>query len=130
MADQSALDVAVAYTEAWAAGHLEVAAGYLAGDVVFDGPFAHYESAEPLMQGLARFVAQIAPGWRQIAAVAQGEQVMLMYEVFLPSGKALRTAEHFTVRDGRIRSETIVFDSLVLHTAKAEAQARAQVVQA
>jgi hypothetical protein len=123
MANQSALDVALAYTEAWAGKDLETAAAYLAGDVVFDGPFAHYESSEALMQGLERFVAQIAPGWKQLAAVAEGEQVMLMYEVLLPSGKAIRTAEHLTVRDGKIRSETIVFDSLALHTAQAEAQA-------
>src|SRR5215831_4292280 len=123
MADQSALDVVVAYTDAWAGKDLETAAGYLADDVVFDGPFAHYESAEPLVQGLARFVAQIGPGWKQLAALARGEQVMLMYEVFLPSGKPIRTAEHFNVRDGRIRSETLVFDSLALHAARAEAQA-------
>ncbi|HYW27980.1 MAG TPA: nuclear transport factor 2 family protein [Terriglobales bacterium] len=123
MADQSALDVVVAYTDAWAGKDLVTATGYLADDVVFDGPFAHYESAEPLVQGLARFVAQIAPVWKQLAALARGEQVMLMYEVFLPSGKPLRTAEHFNVRDGRIRSETLVFDSLALHAARAEAQA-------
>src|SRR5215471_6706422 len=123
MADQPALDVVVAYTEAWAGKDLPAAAGYLAADVVFDGPFAHYESAEPLVQGLARFVAQIATGWKRPAALSDGEQVMLMYEVFLPSGKPIRTAEHFTVRDGLIRSETIVFDSLALHTARAEAQA-------
>ena len=121
MATHSALDVVVAYTEAWAGGDLQAAAGYLAEDVVFDGPFARYESAEPLVQGLSRFVSQIAPGWRQLAAVADREHVMLMYEVSLPSGKPVRTAEHFTVRDGRIRSETLVFDSLALHAARAEA---------
>jgi ketosteroid isomerase-like protein len=123
MADQTALDIVLAYTEAWAGKDLATAAGHLAGDVVFDGPFAHYESAEPLVRGLERFAAQIAPGWKRLAALAQGEQVMLMYEVFLPSGKPIRTAEHFTVRDGKIRSETLVFDSLALHAAQAEAQA-------
>jgi ketosteroid isomerase-like protein len=123
MTTQSALDVVVAYTEAWAGRDLPAAAGHLADDVVFDGPVARDESARPLLQGLERFVAQIAPGWNRLAALAEGDQVMLMYEVFLPSGKPIRTAEHFTVRDGRIRSETIVFDSLALHTARAEAQA-------
>src|SRR5215467_7076906 len=111
MADQSALDVVLAYTEAWAGKDLQTAAGHLAADVVFDGASARYESAEPLLRGLAGFVTQIAPGWRQIAAVAEGEQVMLMYEVCLSSGKPVRLAEHFTVRDGKIRSETLVYDT-------------------
>src|SRR5215472_9647626 len=101
MADQSALDVVVAYTEAWAGKDLETAAAYLAADVVFDGASARHESAEPLLRGLAGFVTQIAPGWRQIAAVAQDEQVM--------------------VRDGKIRSETLVYDTLAVQTARAEA---------
>ena len=123
MADQSALDVVVAYTEAWAGKDLESAAGYLAADVVFDGASAHYDSAEPLLQGLGRFVTQIAPGWRQLAVVAEGEQVMLMYEVSLPSGLPVRLAEHFTVRGGKIRSETLVYDTAAVQAARAEAQA-------
>ena len=111
MADQTALDVVVAYTDAWARKDLEAAAVYLAADVVFDGASARYESSEPLLQGLGRFVSRIAPGWRQVAAVAEGEQVMLMYEVRLASGTPVRLAEHFTVRDGKIRSETLVYDT-------------------
>ena len=117
MAVQTPLDIVLAYTEAWANRDLAAAAGYLADDVVFDGPFARYDSAEPLLRGLERFAARIAPGWKQIAALTRGEQVMLMYEVFLPTGAPVRTAEVFTVRDGRIRSETLVFDSLAMHAA-------------
>jgi hypothetical protein len=51
--------------------------------------------------------------------VAQGEQVMLMYEVSLPSGKPIRLAEHFTVRDGKIHSEMLVFDGLALREEQA-----------
>jgi hypothetical protein len=123
MADKSALDVVVAYTEAWAGKDLETAAGYLAADVVFDGASTRHDSAEPLLQGLSGFVRQIAPGWRQLAAVAEGEQVMLMYEVSLLSGKPVRLAEHFTVRGGKIRSETLVYDTLAVQAARAEAQA-------
>jgi ketosteroid isomerase-like protein len=119
MAEHSALDVVTAYTEAWAGKDMEAAAGYLAADVVFDGAAARYESSEPLLRGLAGFVARIAPGWRQLAAVAQREQAMLMYEVRLPSGKPIRLAEHFTVRDGKIRSETLVFDTAALREAQA-----------
>jgi len=122
MADQSALDVVVAYTDAWASKDLEAAAAHLAADVVFDGAGGRHESAEPLLRGLAGFVTQIAPGWRQLALVAQGEQVMLMYEVSMLSGKPVRLAEHFTVRDGKIRSETLVYDTLAAQTARAEAQ--------
>jgi SnoaL-like domain len=120
MADQSALDVVLAYTEAWAGKDLETAARYLADDVVFDGASARYASAAPLVQGLGRFVTQIAAGWKQLVSLAQGEQVMLMYEVFLPSGKPIRLAEHFVVRDGKIQSETLVFDTMALREAQAQ----------
>jgi ketosteroid isomerase-like protein len=119
MTDQSALGVVVAYTEAWAGKDLETAAGYLAADVVFDGAGGRHESAEPLLRGLAGFVSQIAPGWRQLAAVAQGDQVMLMYEVSMASGRPVRLAEHFTVRDGKIRSETLVYDTAAVQAAQA-----------
>ena len=119
MADQTTLDVVLAYTEAWAGKDMEGAAAYLAPDVVFDGAGGRSESAEPLLRGLAGFVSRIAPGWRRLAAVAEGEQVMLMYEVSLPSGKPIRLAEHFTVRDGKIRSETLVYDTLALREAAA-----------
>ncbi len=119
MSDQTALDVVLAYTDAWASKDLQAAARCLADDVVFDGPFARYDSAEPLMQGLGAFVARIGTGWKQIAVLAAGEQVMLMYEVFLPSGAPVRTAEHFTVSGGRIQTETLVFDSLAMRTAPA-----------
>ncbi len=119
MTDQRPADVVLAYTDAWANKDLQAAARYLAPDVVFDGPFARYESAEPLMQGLAGFVTRIATGWKRIALLTEGEQVMLMYEVFLPSGAPVRTAEHFTVRDGLIRTETLVYDSLAVRAAPA-----------
>lgn len=118
MADHSALDVVFAYTAAWSSRDLDTAAGFLADDVVFDGPAGRYGSAEPLLQGLGRFVTQIVPGWRHLASLADGEQAMLMYEVSLPSGKPIRLAEHFIVRDGKIRSETLVFDTLAMREAQ------------
>ena len=122
MTNQNAADVVLAYTDAWANKDLRAAGRHLADDVVFDGPFARYESAEPLMQGLAAFASRIATGWKRIALVTEGDQVMLMYEVHLPSGAPVRIAEHFTVRDGLIRTETLTFDSLAMQAAPAGAR--------
>ncbi len=118
MAEQSALDVVLAYQEAWTSKDLETAARYLAVDMVFDGPALRYDSAEAFLPGLRRFVDQIAPGWKKIAALADDDVVLLMYEVFLPSGSAIRCADAFDVRDGRIQAETLVFDTLALRAAQ------------
>jgi hypothetical protein len=40
------LAVAIAFTEAWTSHDLTTAAGYLAEDVVFDGPMQHSDGVE------------------------------------------------------------------------------------
>jgi hypothetical protein len=34
-----------------------------------------------------------------------------MYDVFLVSGVALRIADYYTVKDGKLQAETLVFDT-------------------
>jgi len=115
--NQTALDVVLAYQEAWTSGDLETAAGCLAGDVVWIGPTARLDGPGDFMRGLGRFADTLAPGWRKIAAMADGDGVLLMFEVDTASGTPIRAADYFTVSRGRIQTDTMVFDTLAYRTA-------------
>ena len=108
----TALDVVRAYQDAWTGKDYEAAAGYLADDFVHLSPNARYSSAKEWLPALARFGDRIGSGWRAVAAFGDEAEALLMYELFARSGAALPlTVDHFVVRDGKIISETLVFDT-------------------
>jgi hypothetical protein len=110
MRDSSALAVAAAFLDAWTAGDFEQARTYLADDLTFDGPAAHYRSAEEFLAGSAPFVAQIKPGWAKVSAFGSDSEALLLYDLQLRAGQLMRVADYHVVRDGRIQAETILFD--------------------
>jgi hypothetical protein len=111
MTEKSALDMAVAFLDAWTEGDFERAGGYLAEDFVFDGPIAHYTSASDFLAGSRRFIEMIRPGWRKVAAFGDDREALLLYDLTLGSGGPLRIADHYTVRNGQIQTETILWDT-------------------
>ena len=112
MPQQSALDLVRAYQDAWTGKEFEAAAGFLAEDFVHEAPGARYTSAREWLPALARFGDRIGPGWRPVAAFGNDTEALLMYELFAISGEPLPlTVDYFTVRDGKIASETLVFDT-------------------
>lgn len=104
------LAVAIAFTEAWTRHDMTTAAGYLADDVVFDGPFAHLTGATAYIEGLTAF-AQGVTGMRIVAALGDDDQSLIMYEVTNSRFGALRCAEHLTVKEGRIETDLLTFDT-------------------
>jgi hypothetical protein len=108
----TALDIVRAYQDAWTARDFEAAAEYLADDFTHTAPNASYASAKEFLTALAVFGDRIGPGWRPVAMFGDETEALLMYELFAVSGAALPlTVDHFVVRDGRIVSETLVFDT-------------------
>lgn len=119
------LTVVRGYIEAYTSNDVAAAATYLAGDVDFDGPFAHATSAAEFIgdgsgPGLAAWAKNLT-GVRFIAALAEGDEVLAMYDVATRPFGTLRTASHFTVRNGKIQTEKIIFDPTPIHHAKARA---------
>jgi ketosteroid isomerase-like protein len=110
MSQSSALAVATAFLNAWTAGDFEQARTRLADDFVYDGPIAHYRSAEEFLAGSAAFVGQIEPGWAKVCAFGDDHEALLLYDLQLRSGQPMRIADYHVVRDGRIQAETILFD--------------------
>jgi ketosteroid isomerase-like protein len=109
MEKSPALDIVCAYQDAWTSGNLAAAARYVADDIVFRSPQQHLTSAHEFMAMLGAFAGRVERRWELVAATPDPDGVLILYKLFLGGAPAL-CADHFTVRDGRIQSETLVFD--------------------
>ena len=111
MPNQPALELVAAYLDAFTAGDLETTATYLSDDFTFDGPGAHYGSAENFLTGSRAFVEGLRPGWSRVAAFGDDHEALLLYDLTLRNGAPLRIADHCTVEDGLIHAETALWDT-------------------
>ncbi|WP_421735784.1 nuclear transport factor 2 family protein [Cellulomonas sp.] len=119
---QDVLDLVTAYQDAWTSGDLDTAATYLAPDFAFQGAGATFTSAADFLPFLARFGSRIGPGWRRVAALADDDEALVMYELRGRAGQPLPlTVDHFVVRDGLLAAETLVFDTAAFAQAMAGA---------
>jgi hypothetical protein len=104
------VDVAIAFTEAWTSHDMTTAAGYVAKDVVFEGPMTQSAGIDAFMDGLSRF-AQAVTGLEILTALGTDERAMIMYDLTTgPFGK-LRAAEELVISEGKITRDTLVFDT-------------------
>lgn len=111
MIERTALDMATAFLDAWTRGDVETAGQYLADDFAFDGPIAHFRSASDFLTGSKPFVERIRPGWTKVAAFGDDREALLLYDLFLLSGAPMRIADHYTLDNGKIHTERILFDT-------------------
>lgn len=109
MAQQSALEIVLAYQEAWTHQDLATAASYLAADVVFDSQSQYVTGVQAFMDALTPFASRIVPGWHRIAAYSDNHEALLMYTVTTTNGAVVRAADYFTVQDGKIQLDKLVF---------------------
>lgn len=104
--------VARAFTEAWTGGELDAAATYVAEDVVFDGPLGHVDGKNTYLESLRGLTTALAvTGARVVAAFGDDAQALIMYELLTDRFGALTCAKLLTVRDGKIASDRLTFDS-------------------
>jgi hypothetical protein len=109
----TALDVVRAYQDAWTKRDFTAAAEYLAEDFVHVSPNARYDTVDGFLAMLTAFGARIGTGWRPVAEFGDETSALIMYELFTTSGAPLPlTVDHFVVRDGKLVSETLVFDTV------------------
>jgi hypothetical protein len=112
------LAIAIAFTEAWTSHDLTTAAGYVADDVTFDGPMNHLVGARAYLEGLAAFAPAVT-SLRMLAAFGDEEQALIMYELSIRTSGTLVAAERLTVKDGKIRTDQLTFDSYPMRQARA-----------
>jgi hypothetical protein len=115
----SPLAVARAFIEAWTSHDMETAAGFVADDVVFDGPIQHSIGIKPYMDGLIYF-AQYVTGTRILAAFGDGAQALIMHDVSTGPFGILTFAEFLTIQDGKIRTHKLTFDTHAVRQAGLE----------
>jgi hypothetical protein len=70
------------------------------------------------MKGLAAFAGAVT-GMRVVAALGDDEQALVMYEVTTGPFGTLTCAEHLGVRDGKIRTDRLTFDTYEVRKAQA-----------
>ncbi len=118
------LTVVRGYLDAYTSNDISAAATYLADDFDFEGPFVHATSAKDFIgdgtgPGLAAWAKNLT-GMHVTAAFAEDNEVIAIYDVHTAPFGTLRTASYFTVRDGKIQTEKIIFDPTTIHRAKAQ----------
>jgi hypothetical protein len=113
----AAVDVAIAFTEAWTSHDMTTAAGYVADDVLFEGPMTQSAGIDGFMEGLTRF-AQAVTGLQILAALGTDERAMIMYDLTTGPFGRLRAAEDLVISEGKITRDTLVFDTHPIRMAR------------
>ena len=102
------------YHSAWTSGNLEAARGYLADELDFQGSVQTFRRADDFIVGLTQF-HQMLRGVTLLQSFFSEHGAALLYDcdTLSPAG-VIRTAEFFTVGDGKIQSIRLVFDATEL----------------
>jgi len=118
VADTSpALQIALAYFDAWTAKDLDRAMAYIADDVVCDAPAGRLEGADAYRAFMAPFV-QILRGATMIAAFGDDDTALVMYDTATVPVPSAPGAEYVTVTAGRITYSRFVFDRAPFEAAR------------
>ena len=115
-----ALDVALAYHEAWTSKDFERAMTYVADDIVCDAPAGRIEGAEAYRAFMGPFV-QILKRADLIAAFGDDTTAIVVYDTETVPVRSAPGAECVTVEDGRIVYSRFIFDRAPFDAARANA---------
>jgi hypothetical protein len=107
----AALNVALAYHEAWSSKDFERAMTYIAADIVCEASAGRIEGAEAHRAFMGQFVG-ILEGTRMIAAFGDDETAIVMYDTDTVPVKHAPGAECVMVADGKIVHSYFLFDRL------------------
>jgi ketosteroid isomerase-like protein len=105
----AALDVALAYYEAWTSKDFDRAMTYIADDIVCDAPAGRIEGADAYRAFMGPFV-EILREARLLAAFGDESTAVVMYDTETIPVASAPGAECVTVRDGKIVQSRFVFD--------------------
>lgn len=114
-------DIAVAFTQAWAHQDFDGAVAFLADDVQFRGPSGEVSGKEAYMTALSRFAVDVT-GIDFICALGDDEQAVVIYEATTSRHGTNTFAERLVMRDGKIVSDRLVFDTNPAQAATAPSQ--------
>ena len=101
--------MALAYYHAWTGKDVDRAMTYVADGVVCEAPAGRIDGVKALRQFMTPF-AQMLTGAELIAAFGDDETALLLYNPHTTLVQDAPSAEHFTVKDGKIVHDLLVFD--------------------
>ena len=113
----AALQVALAYYQAWTGKDIDGAMRHLADEVVCDAPAGRIEGVQAHRQFLGPF-AQMLIDSELLAAFGDDTRAVLVYETRTPPVASAPGAECLTVRDGKIVHNRFIFDRLPFEAAR------------
>jgi ketosteroid isomerase-like protein len=121
MTDHSpALEVALAYFEAWTSKDFDLAMTYIADDIACDAPAGRIEGAAAYREFMGPFV-QILKRAELIAAFGDEETAVVVYDTETVPVRSAPGAECLTVADGKITRSRFIFDRVPFQAARATA---------
>lgn len=106
-----ALQTALAYHRAWTSGYLGAAMAHVADDIICRAPDGDITGKDAYREYLGGFL-QVFSGLTDIAAFGDEEHALLFYYPHTETTSTAPAAEHFTIRDGQIVKNLLVFDRL------------------
>jgi len=112
-----ALQVALAYHQAWTSKDLDQAMNYISEDISCDAPAGRIEGAEAYRAFMAPFV-QILAHAHMIAAFGDEDTALVMYDTETVPVKSAPGAECVTVKDGKIIHSRFLFDRAPFEAAR------------
>lgn len=113
----TALDVALAYHDAWTSKNFERAMTYIADDIVCDAPAGRIEGAGAYCDFMGPFV-EILRSARLLAAFGDEETAVVVYDTETIPVASAPGVELVTVAGGKITYSRFVFDRLPFQAAR------------
>ena len=108
---RAALDIALAYHEAWSNKDFERAMTYIADDIVCEAPAGRIEGADAYRAFMGPFV-ELLERTRMLAAFGDDDTAIVFYDTNTIPVKHAPGAEYVTVADGKIVHSHFIFDRL------------------
>jgi len=112
-----AVQVALAYYQAWTSKDVAAAMRHLADDIVCDAPAGRIEGVQAYEKFLGPF-AQMLIGSELLAAFGDQTKAVLVYDTRTPPVASAPGAECLTVRGGKIVHNRFIFDRLPFEAAR------------
>lgn len=117
-----ALDVALAYHQAWTGGDFESAMRFIADDIVCLAPAGRLDGPEAFRSFMGPF-SGIVTRSELLAAFGDDRTALVMYDTDTIPVQNAPGAEHLTVEQGRIVRMRIIFDRAPFDAARQRATA-------
>jgi ketosteroid isomerase-like protein len=119
--DSPALQIALAYYDAWRNRDHAAAMNFVADNVVADTPFGRLDGGTALHESETQF-APMLTGATMIANYGDETTALLLYDTHTSVVPSNLSAKYFVVEDGKITSMKGVFDTSVFTSSESDSQ--------